>query len=243
MTLLVLAGTAQAQDLARALSERGTPAVASLAGATRAPKPMALPTRSGGFGGDDGFRAYLAKAGITAVLDATHPFASQISQRSADICADLDLPYCQLLRPAWQPQSGDDWTMVDHAQEAAQHIAPGSTVFLATGRQTLMDFANLPGCHLVCRQIDPPDTPFPFENGQFLIGRPPFSVADECETFRRLGVDWLAVKNAGGTASATKLTAARELGVKVLMINRPSQPSGVCRVTTVQDALDWVAAL
>src|SRR6056297_2297572 len=97
MTLLLLAGTSQAQELACELSERGTPAVASLAGATRAPKPLALPTRSGGFGGADGFRAYLTKAGISAVLDATHPFAHQISQRSARICADLGLPYCQLL--------------------------------------------------------------------------------------------------------------------------------------------------
>lgn len=243
MTLLLLAGTSQAQELACELSERGTPAVASLAGATRAPKPLALPTRSGGFGGADGFRAYLAEAGISAVLDATHPFAHQISQRSARICADLGLPYCQLLRPAWQPQPGDDWTMVDHEAEAAQHIAPRSTVFLATGRQTLPRFANLSGCHLICRQIDPPDGPFPFDNGMFLIGRPPFTVADECDTFRRLGVDWLVVKNAGGVAPATKLTAARELGLRVLMINRPRQPSGVCRIKTVQEALDWVAAL
>ncbi|MBE0414896.1 precorrin-6A/cobalt-precorrin-6A reductase, partial [Yoonia sp.] len=60
--------------------------------------------------------------------------------------------------------------------------------------------------------------------------------------FRRLGVDVLIVKNAGGVASRTKLTAARQLGIPVLMIARP--PVGDWPVvSTVAEALDWVARL
>ena len=242
MTLLVLAGTGEAQVIARALAAEGRPAIASLAGATRAPKPTGLPTRIGGFGGAEGFRAYLAQAGITAVLDATHPFAYRISQRSADICHKTGLPYCQVLRPPWKPETGDDWTLLDREEQAADHIAPGATVFLATGRQTLDRFANLWACRLICRQIDSPEGPFPFPNGDFLVGRPPFSVADEVETFSRLGVDWLIVKNAGGDVPRTKLHAARQLGIPVIMLNRPQQPDAF-RVETAQQALDWVASL
>jgi len=242
MTLLLLAGTTEAQQIAKALSDRGVPAVASLAGVTRAPRATGLDTRTGGFGGADGFRAFLRSAGISAVVDATHPFAHQISNRTADICAKNSIPYCQLLRPEWTPEAGDDWTCLNNEDEAAKYIAPGSTVFLATGRQTLDRFANLSNCRLICRQIDPPDRPFPFPNGEFLVGRPPFSIAEETELFKKLAVDWLVVKNAGGEAPRSKLIAARELGIKVAMINRPSQPVGP-KVTTVAEALAWIEAL
>ena len=242
MTLLLLAGTGEAVAIAQALSDGPLPVIASLAGATRLPRELAVPTRAGGFGGDAGFRAYLREAGITAVLDATHPFAARVSRRSARICHEEGLPYCQLLRPEWQPQEGDDWVMIECEEAAAEHIAPGSTVFLATGRQTLDRFANLAQCRLICRQIDPPDREFPFANGEFLVGRPPFSVEEEICLFKELKIDWLIVKNAGGEAPRSKLDAARQLGISVAMINRPEQPGGL-KVTSVQAALDWVKAL
>lgn len=242
MTLLLLAGSGEAQQIAQALADQELQTIASLAGVTRTPKEMAVPVRVGGFGGDEGFRDYLTKENITAVLDATHPFAARISNRSARICAEQDIPYCQVLRPGWVPKTGDHWVMIDAEEQAADYIAPGSKIFLATGRQTLGKFNNLLNCKLICRQIDPPDRPFPFPNGEFLVGRPPFSVAEERALFARLQIDWLVVKNAGGKASATKLTAARELGIKVAMINRPLAPD-TPKVETVQAALAWVAGL
>lgn len=242
MTLLLLAGTGEAMRIARTLAERDVPVLASLAGATRNPKALEIPTRHGGFGGDAGFLAALEEHGITAVLDATHPFASRISGRTARICGQKNLPYCQLLRAPWVAEPGDRWTMLTSEEQAARHIAPGSIVFLATGRQTLDKYANLSKCQLICRQIDPPNGPFPFPNGRYLVGRPPFSVEAEKELFTRLGVDWLVVKNAGGDAPRSKLIAARELGLPVAMIERPEQPHAY-RVETVEDALNWVADL
>lgn len=239
MTLLLLAGTGEAQRLAQALAERGVRTIASLAGATRAPRDLPIAVRSGGFGGDAGFESYLDTEGITAVLDATHPFAARITHRTARICAARGLPYCLLLRPAWQPEPGDRWTYIDAEEQAAEYIPEEATVFLATGRQTLERFAGLAPRTLYCRQIDPPDGPFPFEGGEFLIGRPPFSVEGELRLFQELGIDWLVVKNAGGAPSRTKLTAARQLGIPVLVINRPPPPPGALRVTTVAAALDW----
>lgn len=240
MTLLLLAGTGDARQIATGLQD--VAAVASLAGATRDPEPLPLPTRRGGFGGEAGFRAYVAEAGITAVLDATHPYADRITKRTAAICAQLGLPFVQFLRPRWMPEPGDNWTEIAREEDAAALVAPGATVFLGTGRQTLERFANLTDRRVICRQIDPPEGPFPFPDGEFLVGRPPFSVADEVGLFRRLGVDVLIVKNAGGDASRTKLTAARQLGIPVLMIARP--PAGDWPVvSTVHAALDWVARL
>jgi len=242
MTLLLLAGTGDGRRLAWGLVDIGLPVVVSLAGVTRMPEPLPLPSRVGGFGGEAGFVDYLEQAGITAVLDATHPFAARITERTARVCAARGLPYLQIMRPEWEPVTEDDWTMIDAEEDAARHVRIGSTVFLATGRQSLHRFAGLLGCRVIARQIDPPTEPFPFEGGEFLIGRPPFSVERDEGLFAQLGVDWIVVKNAGGEESRSKLIAARNLGIPVLMIRRPPMPD-VPRVASVAQALEWVRAL
>jgi len=239
--LLLMAGSGEGRRLAQALADAGVDAVASMAGVTRDPPTLALPTRRGGFGGEGPFRRYLIDQGITAILDATHPFAHHISHRTARVARDMGIPYKQLLRPPWVAQPGDNWTEIADEGQAADIIPAGATVFLATGRQTLDRFAALSRCQLICRQIDPPDAPFPYPNGRYEIGRPPFSQAQETTLFEKLGVDWLVVKNAGGQASRTKLDAARALNIPVLMIARPPQPSGT-PVVSVDAALKWVAA-
>ncbi|MEQ9259730.1 MAG: cobalt-precorrin-6A reductase [Roseovarius sp.] len=242
MTLLLLAGTGEAQEIARALAEKGVRVIASLAGGSRVGAELPVPTRKGGFGGEAGFRRFLEEEGITAVLDATHPFAHRISGRTARVCRALSMPYCQLLRPPWEAGRGDKWHEITSEEALAPLVAPGEVVFLATGRQTLERFANLGHARIICRQIYPPEGPFPFPRGAFLVGHPPFSVEGEEALFRELGVDWVVVKNAGGEAPRAKLVAARRLGIRVAMIARPPQPDAP-RVATVDEALAWVAAL
>ncbi len=241
MTLLLLAGTGEAKRIAWGLVDTGIKVVASLAGATRKPDPLPCPTRIGGFGGEDGFRAYLAATGITAVLDATHPFAHQITERTARVCAELGIDYVQVLRPPWEPAPSDTWIHVDAPTDVAAHIPEVATVFLATGRQTLPHYAALEGRRVLARMIDPPTEPFPFEGGEFVIGRPPFSAKSETQLFKALGVTHLVVKNAGGSGGRAKLDAARALKLPVVMIRRPAMPD-VFRVTSVEDALLWAKA-
>jgi precorrin-6A/cobalt-precorrin-6A reductase len=243
MKLLLLAGTSEARRLAHALAEiPEIDVIASLAGVTREPLDLPVPMRSGGFGGRDAFRKYLQDQGFDAVVDGTHPFAQIISKRCFEVAQELDIPHLQILRPAWEPEAGDLWTFIDDESEAAQHIPQGATVFLATGRQTLHRFDNLTGRQIICRQIETSEGEFPYEGGEYLIGRPPFSVEEEVALFTRRKVDWLVVKNAGGMLSRTKLVAARQLKIPVLLINRP--PLLPCkRVETDKAALAWVRGL
>ncbi|MDJ0629147.1 MAG: cobalt-precorrin-6A reductase [Rhodobacter sp.] len=243
MRLLLLAGTGEARQIAQALRhEPRVAGVASLAGQTRMPVSLGLPTRIGGFGGRAAFVEYLQREKIDAVLDATHPFAEKISHRTAAVCSALKVPYLYFLRPPWLPGDGDNWTFLNAEAEAAKHIAAGSVVFLATGPQNLDKFANLEDCRIYCRRIDPPREAFPLPGGDWIVGRPPFSVEEEMELFHELRVDWLVVKNSGGWASRSKLDAARDLGLRVAMIRRPPQPEGP-KVSTVSDALAWVRSL
>ncbi len=245
MKLLLLAGTAEALRLAQALARmEGVSAIASLAGATRAPAPLAVPCRTGGFGSAEAQAAWMRAEGIEAVLDATHPFAARIKARTARIAAELGLPCLHLIRPPWRPGPGDLWVEVADAGAAPRHIPAGATVFLATGRGTLADFAPLAGQgrRLISRQIEAPDAPFPWPGGKYLVARPPFSVVDEIALFERLGVDWLVVKNAGGEGARAKLDAARALRLPVLLLARPAPPEGEV-VESVEAALDWVRRL
>lgn len=243
MRLLLLAGTQEARQIARALMrEPRVNMIASLAGATRAPEPLGVPTRIGGFGGREGFARYLAAEGIDAVLDATHPFAAAMSHRSAEVCAELGVPFMLFLRPPWMPEPGDRWVFLNSAAEAAEHIPEDATVLLATGRQGLERFAGLEGRTVHVRVIDPPAGPFPFSRGGWVQSRPPYTVAGERDLLEALGIDWLVVKNSGGSSSRAKLDAARQTGRPVAMLRRPMQPEGP-RVTTVAAALAWVRQL
>lgn len=243
MKLLLLAGTSEARRLAQALAnEPDIEVIASLAGATREPLDLPVTMRSGGFGGRAAFRKYLQDQAFDAVVDGTHPFARIISKRCYEVTQELDIPHLQILRPAWKAGPGDLWTFIDDESEAAQHIPLGATVFLATGRQTLHRFENLAGRRIICRQIETAKGAFPFEGGEYLIGRPPFSVEEEVALFTRRKIDWLVVKNAGGNSSRTKLVAARQLKIPVLLINRP--PLLPCNhVETDKAALEWVRGL
>lgn len=244
MRILLLAGTSEARQLAAALVHLdGLTVTASLAEGGRAPSALGVPTRIGGFGGDAGFEEYLSREGVRAVLDATHPFSAGISHRSARICARLGVPYAQLLRPAWRPIEGDSWHFAGDEARAAALVPEGASAFVATGQQRLGAFGPMPGRRVWVRQIErAPEAPPPFADGHWLVGTPPFSIADEIALFRGLGIDWLIVRNAGGSSSRTKLDAARMLGIDVAMIRRPRQPEAI-RLDSVSAALAWLRRL
>ena len=241
--ILLLAGTFEARELATALRGMQEFSVtASLAGATRDPVDLGVEMRSGGFGGAQGLRDYLVRDSIDILIDATHPFAARMTKTAVGVATALNLPHAILQRPGWQAQLGDIWHFVDRLEDAAGLIPQHATVFIGTGRQTLTAFENLAGRTLICRRIDPPDRPFPFPRGRYQIGRPPFSLGDEVALFKQEGIDWLVVKNSGGDNSRSKLDAARQLRLPVILQRRPPLP-GAQVFGTVADTINWLKGL
>ena len=237
--VLVLGGTGEARQLASALVASGVDVLSSLAGRTADPVLPEGPVRVGGFGGVDGLAGWLVEHRPRAVVDATHPFAAQITANAAAAAVRHGVPLLRLQRPGWTPQPGDDWRHVDSSTEAAAAVAGYRCVFLTTGRQGVAAFAALPGRVLV-RAVDPPDEPLP-AGATLLLDRGPFSVADELALMREHGVDVVVTKDSGGSLTEAKLTAARELGIPVVVVRRPPLPAGVPTVATVADALAWLA--
>ena len=240
MRLLLLGGAFEARHIALALlRETGLSITVSIARAGRVPQSYGWPTRIGGWGSDLAYKAWIRREGFAAVLDATHPFANQMSHRAAETSRELGLDHLRVLRPSWLPTPGDKWVFLNSEQEAAAHIPKGKTVFVATGRRELDGLENMQDRQMICRIREPSMASFPFPDGDFLFQTGPFTVASEKELFRRRGVDWLLVRNSGGPGSWPKIEAARELGIPVAMLRRPPQPE-VTKVQTVAEALAWV---
>ena len=239
MRLLLLGGTSEASELARRLSARGDiEATLSLAGRTSRPAVSPLPTRIGGFGGVEGLARYLRDKGIGAVIDATHPFAAQMSANAVAACAETGVALAVLTRPPWRPEAGDRWREVGDAAEAAQAL--GDTprrVLLTVGRLSAGAFRAAPQHHYVLRSIDAPDDLPP--DAELVLARPPFSLADERELMTSRRIDIVVSKNAGGDATRAKLDAARELRLPVVMIRRP--PLGAATTFyDVESTLRWI---
>ncbi len=242
MKVLLLAGTAEARALAaRLAADPRFEARASLAGTTRRPTPLPLPTRIGGFGGAPGLRRFLRAGRIDAVVDATHPFAAVMPARVAMVCAEEGLAHIRLLRPGFTPQTGDNWCYIDTPEEAAAHVPPAARVFLAIGPGSLAGFKALAGRALFCRTIDPQGA-FPIRGGQWLSGRPPFDAVSEEALFRALKIDILVAKDSGGASGRAKLDAARRLALPVLLLRRPPPPAGT-HVETVESAFQTLESL
>ena len=243
MRLLILGGTSEASALAGALQGRDDiAATLSLAGRTARPVAPPIPYRVGGFGGVEGLKAYLAAERIDAVVDATHPFAEQMSRHAELACRAAGVPLAVFTRPGWSPQPGDNWREVESVEAAADALgAAPRRVFLTQGRLQLAAFARAPQHHYLVRAIDPPEEIARLPNSRLILARGPFALADERDLLSRERIDVLVSKNSGGAATYAKMEAARELGIAVILIRR--RPGGDAPTFfALAPLLEWIEA-
>lgn len=215
--------------------------VVSLAGATRSAHEGLGEVRVGGFGGVPGLIGYLRSAQVDLVVDATHPFAIQMSAHAATACTASGVPLLRLSRPGWEshPAAGT-WQWVDSLPDArAVAEGLGERIFLSIGRQELAEFSAWTHRYVLARVIDPPDFTVP-QAWEMIRGRGPFALDDERELLRSRRIEALVTKNSGGELAAAKLTAAASLGVPVVIVRRPISAASVPTVSTVDEAADWV---
>lgn len=238
--VLLLGGTSDANTLANALSVRGIDAIYSYAGRVAAPRAQRQTTRVGGFGGVDGLTTFLLTNGITHLVDATHPFAATISGNAIRAAQQAGIPLIALTRPPWEQEPQDRWTRVADISMAPGAIGPlPRRIFLAIGRQHLAEFSD-PAHRYLLRLVDPPGpaTPLP-PNCDYVVERGPFSFEHDRSLLRQYQIDLVVAKNAGGTATIAKIDAARDLGIEVIMIDRPDLPQRH-EVHDASEVLAWL---
>ncbi|MBB4425593.1 precorrin-6A/cobalt-precorrin-6A reductase [Bradyrhizobium sp. CIR48] len=236
---LILGGTADASLLAAAIARAGIEAVYSYGGRTRAPADQPLPTRIGGFGGVSGLADYIRREGITHVIDATHPFAAEMSRNAVEACAQTSTPLIALERAPWTRMPDDIWIEIANVDAAVAALpeAPAK-VFLAIGRQHIAPFASKPQHTYTLRFVDPPEAPLPFA-ADVIVSRGPFTFDSELDLMRTRGIGWIVARNSGGDGARAKIDAARMLGLPVIMISRPERPARR-RVESVTEVMQWL---
>ncbi|MFD2469936.1 cobalt-precorrin-6A reductase [Amycolatopsis silviterrae] len=239
MTVLILGGTAEARDLAAQLHERDVEVISSLAGRVTRPRLPVGAVRIGGFGGVEGLTAWLRENRIQAVVDATHPFAERIGANAFHAAHAAKVPLLRLARPGWQPAGADRWHWAADLEEAAALLPGlGARAFLTSGRQGLAAFADLDPLWFLIRCVDPPDQPLPRRH-EVVLDRGPFRLDGERALMTEHDIDVLVTKDSGGAMTAAKLTAARELGLPVVVVRRPPRPAGA-ETADVAAAVEWV---
>ncbi|HMA14703.1 MAG TPA: cobalt-precorrin-6A reductase [Kiloniellaceae bacterium] len=241
--ILLLGGTGDSRELAERLAGRADlEVISSLAGRTAHPQSLPGGLRIGGFGGVEALADYLRAERIDLLVDATHPFAARITDNAQAACRLTATPRLGVERPPWQPVAGDNWIRVADAEAAAAAL-PGlaERVFLSVGRQEIEAFAGLPRLWFLVRVIDAPRGELPLKRYEVVLGRGPFEANGERALFLLHGIQALVTKNSGGEATYAKIAVARELGLPVVMIERPPHAAGES-AGSVAEALAWIEA-
>jgi precorrin-6A/cobalt-precorrin-6A reductase len=248
VNVLVLGGTGEARQLAAALQGHpGLVVTSSLAGRVAVPSLPCGEVRVGGFGGVQGLVGWLRAHRTDVVVDATHPFAARMTEHALAATAALGLPLLVLRRAGWTAGPGDRWHRVPTAAAAAALLPElGRRVFLATGRGDLAAFAACDEPWFLVRAVDPPAPPLP-PRCRVLLSRGPFTADAERALLHEHGIEVLVTRDSGGAMTAAKLVAARELGMPVILLDRPPAPDAPL-VATVEEAvcrlqeLQWAGA-
>ncbi len=251
--LLILGGTREAYELAERLVSQFSPeqltVISSLAGVTEHPRQPAGEVRIGGFSN------YLLQEKISLLVNATHPYAAQISENALAAATELQIPFLRMTRPPWVKQPGDQWIEVPDLAAAAEYLKTefeisnsdlsGATVFLTTGNRGLELFEQCKRCNFVVRTVDVPklnksaSVISAWSDATFLQERGPFTLEKELNLFRQHAITLLVTKNSGGDSTYAKIEAARKMGIPVLIVERPQlKPSDVC--STVAEVMNFV---
>lgn len=241
LRVLILGGTTEASALARQVA--GDPRLApilSLAGRTANPRPQPIATRTGGFGGIDGLVRFLRGEAIEAMIDATHPYADQMSAHAIAACRETGVPMASLVRAEWQAAAGDCWRAVPNFDAAASALgATPRRVFLSLGRQELHAFAAAPQHRYIARLIERPEREDLPPDLRLLQARGPFDREAELRLLTDERIEVMVSKNSGGNATYAKIEAARALALPIVMIARPNKPAGHL-LADVEQAVAWL---
>jgi len=241
--LLILGGTTEARELARRVSlmmEKKVRVTTSLAGRRPTTPSLAGEVRIGGFGGIEGMKTYIAENAVDVVIDATHPFADQISDHANAACARVPVPRLQVMRPGWRMPPGATVLEVD-GLDGGGAILPrvARRVFLTTGQGGLEALSGLDDLWFLVRLMDAPKDPPPLTDFQLITGVPPFTIQGEQSLLTEHDIDTLVTKDSGGEGTEAKITAAAEAGVTIILIRRPAAEPGPV-AETVDEAFAWV---
>jgi precorrin-6A/cobalt-precorrin-6A reductase len=217
--ILLLGGIGEAAQLAHWLSAKHR-VTYSLAGRASRSPDVPCTVRVGGFGGVQGLVDFLVGGDVDLIIDATHPYAAQISHHACLAAVQCSIPLWTYRRPAWHPSPQDDWRFVQNWSLLMNALQGFHRPFFSIGLAPLAHAETIPTQQqwlVRCLATQPPAAP----RLTVLQSRGPFSLEAELALLQSQQIDVVVAKNSGGSAVAAKLEAARRLSLPVLMLARP----------------------
>ena len=233
--LCVFAGTTEGREIAEFLAGQSadvTVCVATEYGETLLPQGEGLHISARPLPREE-MAELFRRERFDLVIDATHPYAKRITESIAATCAGTDTEYLRLLRP--DTAAPENAVFVEDAAGAAEYLdRVDGNILLTTGSRELhafasvRDFASRAYARVLpmedslraCREAGLPPA-------HILAMQGPFSAGMNAALIRQTGAEILVTKDTGATGGfAEKLAAARETGIKTLIIARPREESG-----------------
>ena len=178
-----------------------------------------------------GFSAALC--GFDAVVDASHPFAVEVSRILQNVCQELQLPCLRLLRSASHDGYAKIIRVASKEEAAAWLCSHEGNILLTTGVNTLGFYAESV-THFAergwARVLDTAESRKMAAHaaGHIVYGMPPFSTEDTLELLKSHEISVLVTKDSGARGGVPEKIAAAEIyGIPVVLIQRPEERAGM----------------
>ncbi len=231
--ILVLAGTQDGREIAAGLREAGYEVIASVVSeyGRELVAQSGVPVQAAAMDEHE-LQQFVVRSGIRLMIDATHPYAVNVSRNARQVAANLHIPCLRYERPDSALPIYAKLVLAPDMQRAAEMaVGLGKTVFLTTGSHSLPLFrAAAAGrdCRLIARVLPQPEVIADciangFSPADIIAAQGPFSQELNRELFRAYGADVMVTKNSGAIGGTdAKIAAAIELGLIIVVVQRPA---------------------
>ncbi|MDI6716339.1 MAG: precorrin-6A reductase [Actinomycetota bacterium] len=251
--ILVLGGTTEANQLVKIFVEKKWPAIVSTAHAFAGkfvPLNPLIKHISGRLDEAD-LKSIISEKSIRIVVDATHPYATEISRKAKIVCKSAGIEYIRLERDVSRIEGYRKIYFVDTPDEAIRlAYSLGDTIFIAAGSKNADIFKanNLASEKKLYIRVLPEEWSVKrclkagFSEDEVITGIGPFSYNDNFLLWKKLGVDVVITKDSGAAGGfQEKLDAANDLGIAVVVIKRSIPEEDAYK--RVEDVVDRLAKM
>lgn len=240
--VIVFAGTTEGRQLSAWLAAAGVETLCSVAteyGELLVEKQPHLSVHQGRLLPEE-MEQLFAEEGKPLVLDVTHPYAVAVSANIKAACEKAGCEYLRLIRPSLMNKNAcktaEEIVVVESVEAAVNFLkTTEGSIFVTTGSKELAKFTALPDYQnrVYARVLATPEvvtqcTEAGFTGPHLICMQGPFSKELNLAMLRSIGAAWMVTKEAGRAGGfEEKMTAAKEAGVKVVLIGRPQEQAGL----------------
>ena len=234
--VLVFAGTTEGYEICRFLADHKIETkgfVATEYGSKSLAESEFLTVQTGRLDAADMEEVFLQEK-PEMVLDATHPYAAEVTVNIRTACENTQTAYYRVLREAGEHE--DRAVYVDSVQAAADYLdQTQGNVLLTTGSKELAKFAELPDYknRVYARVLPLPGViascaELGFDAAHTIGMQGPFSMDMNVAMLQSFHAEWMVTKESGRNGGfEEKIEAAKKAGVRVVLIGRPKEEEGL----------------